>query len=1052
MKKFCFIFLLAWIAAAGLLAQESYFLKTPSITPNGKQIVFSCDDDLWAVAAEGGVAMRLTGLPGAETHPRVSPDGRWLAFANNQNGNSDVYVMPLAGGEIRQLTFNDAAEQPSSWSWDGQWLYFTSYGFNDFTAFKVRRAGGTPQRLAENYFNTPHDVVEHPASRDLYFTDSWERSRFAWRKGYRGEYNPDIKSFNPQTGAFKVHTTFRGKDFQPVIDKDGNLYFISDEGNNEFNLYQLLGNERRQLTSFPTSILNIQVAASGGKVVFEKDYQIWLYDTAQGAAAAVPIRLAKYDRLQKEQDFTTDGKISAFDVSADGQKIALVSRGMLFVADIKGKFVRQLPTAAAGRVEEVKWLADSRTLLYNRTASGWLNLFTIRADGLGGEKQITGEAANQRQIGLNHRRDRAVYLSGRNDLRLLDLAAMKSETLAKEELWGFYNDPPRFSPDDRYLAFCAYRNFEKDILLYDLTGKKVLNLTDSGVSEAEPCWSPDGKFLYFSCDRFAPNYPRGTKNSRIYRLPLQALDQDFKSTEWARLFSEPAKAADGEKTKKDASAAKEQPPPVTIDFSDMAERWEPVSPDRGQQASPLVIAKDGGLIALYISDHDGNPAGLWKTVDKPFEETVTVKIAGAETDGLALAAAKDAHYVLVKGVIQTLDLNDNKVTPIKIRLTFRKNLRAEFDQMFYETWASLQENYYDENFHGRDWDKVKKHYEGFLPFVQSRADLRTLLSDMLGELNSSHLAFRSQGDEEKTFFKMQTMQTGIVFANDDPYTVHRVVRHSPADKKNIGLRPGDVLVEVNGDAVDPAMNRDAYFTAASPDPEMTLVFRRGDQKLEVKLHPEMTAQFKDRLYDEWIAANQKRVDETGGGRIAYVYMKDMGDEELQRFLKEMTSEWYRRDALILDLRFNTGGNVHDDVLDFLSRKSYLQWKYRGGRFAPQPNFATAEKPMVLLVNEQSLSDAEMTAAGFKALRLGKIIGTETYRWLIFTSNKELVDGSVYRLPSWGCYTLEGEDIELNGVKPDITVQTTFQDRLQGKDPQLERAVAEVLRQLAEKQN
>lgn len=1051
MKRSLYIFLGGILMLLPRLGAETgHFLKNPAITPDGKQIVFSYDDDLWTVAASGGVATRLTGLPGAETVPRISPDGLWLAFANNQNGNNDVYVMPLAGGEIRQLTCNDAAEQPSSWSWDSRWLYFTSGGFNDFTAFKVGRDGGTPRRLAENYFNTPHDVVEQPGSGDLFFTDSWESYRFAWRKGYRGEYNPDIKSFNPRSGAFKVHTTFRGKDFQPVFDRAGNLYFISDEGNGELNLFQLRDGKKRQLTSFAASILNIQAAAGGGRVVFEKDYQIWLYDTAAGTATAVPIRLARYDRLQKEQDFSTDGKISAFDVSPDGLKLAFVSRGVLFVSDSKGKFIRRLPTPEQERVVEVKWLGDSRGLLYNRTADGWLNLFTMRADGKGGEKRAGAEAANQRQISLNHARDKAAYLNGRNELRLLDLGTLKSETLAREELWGFYNDAPQFSPDDRWLAFGAYRRFEKDILLLELASRKTVNITDSGVSENEPFWSPDGKYLYFSCDRYAPGFPRGTKNARIYRLPLQVLDADFRSSEWAKLFDLPPAAAGDTKAGKDKAAAKEAPPRVTIDFAAMAERWEQVSPDRGQQAAPFVISKDGGNTALYISDHDGGAAAIWKTVQKPFEETTTVKIAGAETDELAVAAAKDACYALAKGVILALDLNDNKATPVKIKQTFRKNLRAEFNQMFLEAWANLQENYYDENFHGRDWEATKARMARFLPFLQSRADLRTLLNDMLGELNSSHVGFRSQGDEENTFFKMQTMQTGIVFENDDPWRVNRVVHNSPADKKNIGLLPGDVLTAVNGRPVEPAQNRDAYFTAASLDPEMTLTFQRGDRQLEVKVHPETTAQFKDRLYDEWIAANSARVDEAGGGKIAYVYMKDMGDEALKEFLKDMTTRWYRRQALILDLRYNTGGNVHDDVLDFLSRRPYLQWKYRGSPFAPQPNFAPAEKPIVLLINEQSLSDAEMTAAGFKALRLGRIVGTETYRWLIFTSGKTLVDGSFYRLPSWGCYTLEGKDIEMNGVTPDIMVPTTFQDRLQGKDPQLDRAVAEILKQLAEK--
>jgi len=173
----------------------------------------------------------------------------------------------------------------------------------------------------------------------------------------------------------------------------------------------------------------------------------------------------------------------------------------------------------------------------------------------------------------------------------------------------------------------------------------------------------------------------------------------------------------------------------------------------------------------------------------------------------------------------------------------------------------------------------------------------------------------------------------------------------------------------------------------------------------------------------------------------------MGGESLERFLIEMTSEWHRRDALILDLRYNRGGNVHDAVLNFLSQRPYSKWKYRGGAMAPQPNFAPAAKPVVLLVNEQSLSDAEVTGAGFKALGLGPVIGTETYRWIIFTTAMSLVDGSFHRMPSWGCYSLEGQDLEKSGVQPDIYVKNTIEDKINGRDPQLRRAVDEVLKML-----
>src|SRR5690606_13634380 len=231
--------------------------------------------------------------------------------------------------------------------------------------------------------------------------------------------------------------------------------------------------------------------------------------------------------------------------------------------------------------------------------------------------------------------------------------------------------------------------------------------------------------------------------------------------------------------------------------------------------------------------------------------------------------------------------------------------------------------------------------------------------------------------------------------------------------------------------------------------EMVLTFRRGGAEVTAKVRPQSSSALRDQRYDEWIRGNRHKVDSLGQNRIAYTYMKNMGGGELERFLLDMVEQENNKDGIILDLRYNTGGNVHDEVLRFLSQRPYLQWQYRGGKKSPQSNFAPSGKPIVLLVNEQSLSDAEMTAAGFKALKLGKIIGTETYRWIIFTSAKGLVDGSSYRVPAWGCYTLEGDDLELTGVSPDIVVKNTFMDRLQSKDPQLERAVKELLGELGD---
>jgi tricorn protease len=274
-----------------------------------------------------------------------------------------------------------------------------------------------------------------------------------------------------------------------------------------------------------------------------------------------------------------------------------------------------------------------------------------------------------------------------------------------------------------------------------------------------------------------------------------------------------------------------------------------------------------------------------------------------------------------------------------------------------------------------------------------------------------------------------------------------IISDGPADRKGKDIKKGDLLVAVNGERVDPQQNREAYFARPSLDQELVLTFNRSGKEHQVMLHPISYSAQRNLLYDEWMDQRQSIVNKATSEKVAYVHMKNMGGGELDHFLEEMVSEWYRRDALILDLRYNTGGNVHDAVLQFLSQRPYLQWKYREGALTTQPNFTPAAKPIVLLINEQSLSDAEMTTAGFKELGLGTVIGTETYRWIIFTSGKGLVDGSFYRLPSWGCYTLDGKNLEKTGVSPDIYVKNTFKDRLEQKDPQLDRAITEILRQL-----
>ncbi|WP_394746788.1 S41 family peptidase [Spongiimicrobium salis] len=1019
-------------------------MKDPTLTPDGNHVIFSYNGDLWKVSSEGGEALRLTGMQGEESLPRVSPNGKWLAFSADQYGNRDIYIMPLKGGEIQQLTFNDASDDLDSWGWDSKTLYFTSNRANRFSGYSIAITGETPKRLFEHYFDNTHNIVVHPISQAIYFNESWESKNFAHRKRYKGDYNPDIKSYNPKTKEYKEYTSYNGKDFWVTIDKNGKRYFVSDEQFGEYNLYTFENDAKKSLTSFKTSIGRPQVSANGKNVVFTKDYQLFLYNVTSKKTAKVAISIAANNTLNKAQDFKISGNISNFDISPDHKKIAFVSRGELFVSDIKGKFIKQLATQKEERVLEVKWLKDNETLLFNQTFKGYANLFTIAASGKGKEKQLTKDARNNVNIILDPNLTQGAYISGRDELRLIDLKSLKSNVLVKDEFWSLYAPQAQFSPDGKYLTYNAIRNFEADVFTLHIPSKKVTNLTKTGVTERNPIWSPDGKYIYFGSNLTAPSYPYGLNEAHLYKMALDNYEAPFSADKFDALFEK----KEGKEVKKGQKEEKEEKPAINIRIKEkgLMDRLERLGPSFGLQRNAYATKKGESTYIFYISNHSEGNSHLWKTTLTPFEKDKTEKVSD-NVPFYQISVAKDHYYILKGGDIHSLDIKSNAIKKIELSHTFRKNLSDEFQQMFYEAWAGFEENYYDGDFHGENWQQLRKQYATYLPHIRERAHLRTLFNDMLGELNTSHFGFYSNGQEENKYYGTRTLATGIVFSASDPYVVAGIVADGPADVSGKNIRPGDRLIAVNDQKIDPKRNREMYFVQPSMDAEMRLQFSRNNEKIVVDLHPIRSGNLRNLLYDEWVDDNQAYVDLKSNEDIAYIHMKNMGGGELENFKREMVSEAYTKKGLILDLRYNTGGNVHDAVLQFLSQKPYLKWKYRDGALTSQPNFGPAAKPIIILINEQTLSDAEMTSEGFKALGLGKVIGTETYRWIIFTSGNGLVDGSFYRLPSWGCYSLDGRDLEVSGVSPDMYVKENFKDRISGNQPQLDKAIGEIYKML-----
>ena len=762
-----------------------YFLSNPCLTPDGSTVIFSFEGDLWKASVKDGNAVRLTAMEGYETNPRVSPDGKWVAFTGRQFGNPDVFVMPLNGGDVKQLTFHSSTDDVSSWSWDSRYIYFNSTRMGQIAGFKVAASGGTPQRVFGNYFfQYDHNLVEFPGTGEIFFNDTWESISQVQRKRYRGPFNPDIESYNLKTNSYKRYTDWEGKDFGATIDQHGNIYFISDEANGQYNLYTFNKGKKQSLTQFSTSIKSPNVNANGGKVVFEKDYRLWLFDVKSGKAEELPISIFRNNILPQEKDFDVRGNISYFDVSPDTKKLAFISRGELFVSDIEGKFVQQVDRHSAERATEVKWMSDSKTLLLAQTLNGYTNLYTIPADGSGSLRQLTTEKENCRSFVMNKSRSKMLYLAGRNEVRLLDTKTLQSKTLAKDEIWGFEGSNPSFSPNDEYVAFTAFRNFEQDIMICNLKDGKVFNLTNTSITEADPTWSADGKYIYCTSQRLKASYPYGMPNAHVYRIALEKLDDPYRLDKFNDLFKE-------EKKDEKKDTAKKAPPvadikPITFDMNGIMERVEQISPNFGLQNLQAVYEKGDKTNVLYVSNHSEGKTSLWKTTLEPFEQPKTEKITGADGSfNIQVVEVNDKLFCLARGTINKLNLDANKTDAISIGYTFRRNLAGEFRQMFEEAWAQMDENYYDGNFHGVNWDKTRKYYEQFIPYLNNRGDLRILLNDMLGELNSSHQGFNTFGDDEQLPLVNRTMETGIIFENDNPYRVKYVVNRSAADKKGM---------------------------------------------------------------------------------------------------------------------------------------------------------------------------------------------------------------------------------------------------------------------------
>jgi len=1053
----------------------AYAYADPGISPDGREIAFVSGGDIWTVPAAGGDARLLVADPETDSRPLFSPDGRELAFVSERTGGGDLYVLTLATGTLRRLTFDDGREQLDGWSRDGRWIYFSSTsrdiaGMND--VHRVPAAGGTPMPVSEDRYVNEFGAAASPDGRSIVVVARGNASGQWWRNGSSHLDQSELwlrQIDGDGTDAYVQLTPRDAKQEWPMWPADGRtIYYVSDRGGaeNVWSRPASAGGRDRKLTDFRAGrVLWPSISADGRTLAFERDFGIWLLDTAGGAPRRVPIARRGAPSTPVPERVRQTNQFSDLALSPDGRKVAFIARGDVFAAAAREGGDATPVTSTAALESQPVWAADSRRLVYPSARGGGQQLylydFTTNAEAA----LTTGPVVDVQPVFSPDGKSLA-FVRDRRELRVIDLET-KAERLVSTGTFGDARDvpAPAWSPDGQWLAALVvgqkmFRNVE---LAPAAGGTRRPVSFLANVFADTVGWSPDGTFVLF-------NTRQRTEQGQLARVDLVLRTPKFREDLFRDLFSEPtprdrrdpapANREPGTENRVPGSAnpgaANREPRTVTPVFANIRERlsFVPVGLDVGEVViSPdgktaLVVAASGGSTNLYAWPLDELATG-------PAVARQITTSAGGKSDPQFTADSREVFY-LEGGRIQIANLERRESRAVNVAAEMVVDFADDRLTVFDEAWTLMRDNFYDPAFHGVDWSESRAVYRPRAAAASTRDELRRVISLMIGDLNASHLGISGGGGGGGggggvgrlgvRFDRLEHESTGRL-------RIASVVPLGPAALTG-DIAEGDVIVAVNGRAVGAGVNLDERL-AGQVNRRVTLTLERaGAPARDVVVQPTSQGTEKSLLYRAWVSANREYVLKMSGGRLGYVHMINMSAGALDQLHIDLDAENHLLDGVVVDLRNNSGGFVNAYALDVFAREPYLRMSLRGLPEAPARAVLgqrALESPTVLVVNQHSLSDAEDFTEGYRALKLGSVVGEPTAGWIIYTWNARLVDGSSFRLPRMRVVSADGRNMERAPRPVDVPVTRPVGETLTAKDSQLDEAVRVLLRQIGRAQ-
>jgi tricorn protease len=1084
---------IAWIVGLALSVllvataahAQTKLLRFPDL--HGDRVAFCYAGDIWTAPATGGTAARLTAHPGQELFPRFSPDGAWIAFTGQYDGDEQVYVVPASGGVPTPLTFYPAHgplpprwgydNQVYGWTPDGEQILFRSMrdadgGRTETALYTVRRTGGLPVKLpmptagAGDFSPKGNLLVYSPLFRDF---RTWKR--------YQGGWAQDLYLFDLKTSNARVIAPSKRTERDPMWIGE-KIYFASDrDGTLNLYAFDMASGRAEPLTTSATWDVRWPSSDNVSRIVYELAGELHVLDVTSRADAKLDIAVPDDGLSKRPSRYAVERFIEDFDISPKGERALFVARGDLFTAPIEKGPTRNLTNSSRHHDKRASWSPDGRKIAFVSDIGGEEQIYLIDQDGTGKPEALTSDfKATLYTPAWSGDGKRLAFSDKDGKVYVLTIADRQVVQVADDEYGRVFDYA--WSKDGGHLAFSLNNeNRFRSLHIWSVADGALHRLGDGTFSEHDPAWDPEGKYLYFLSERqFAPqissvewNYA-GSRDTAIFALALRKdVANPFPPESDEVTFGEEKKkddekekgaAAKDEKGKKDEKAEKPKES-VRIDFDGLAARLTrvPIEADNldGLSATKghLLYVRAGA--PFYGRDSYAKDA----LVIYDLEEREESELA-SDVDGYALSA--DGSKVLVREG-KSYALLDVKPKAKEKKKVSTKELYVdrvpadEWANIFDEVWRRYRDFFYVRNMHGYDWKALGDQYRQLLPHVAHRSDLTYVLSEMVAELNVGH-AYIEGGDFEIPE-RPKVGLPGARFSLDEAsgrYRIARILRGDNAEEKyrapltevGVDVKEGEFVLAVDGEELHGTDNPYRLLQHKTDPVTLTINAKPVSEGARKVTYTPISSE-SDLLYLDWVNGNREKVAAATGGRVGYLHVPDMGGDGIYEFIK-----WYypqiRKEGLVVDVRSNGGGNVSQWIIERLDSR-LLGTRFGFASDKPGTYPATVfHGHKVCLINETSASDGDIFPYYFREAGLGPLIGKRTWGGVVGISGLgPLIDGGGASVPLNGTNDANGNwVIEGEGVSPDIEVENDPRSVIAGSDPQLERAIAEVMKAIEAK--